>query len=315
MSAPPSSRSYRETIGKLLRGLPDRYASETYEGAVQAVLLLAAGMAIFVTLAIGAIFLLNAVDFFSQVSPVHFYTTTVWSPVIRGLYGVLPLMAATFVIAAGSAMVGLPLGLGAAVYMHEYAPPRVRAVMKPTLEILAGVPTVVWGLFAIITIAPLMRRALGADLFAGIDGIVTIGIMIVPMVSSLSEDALSAVPRKIRNGALALGATRLEVTGRVMVPAALSGILASFLLAVSRAIGETMIVLMVTGLRARLTFNPLEAMRTMTAEIAMKSFGDLPVGSLEYQSIFAVGVTLFVITLAFNFLSRWLRTRFQEVYD
>lgn len=310
----PGEGSYRQSIGRLLRGLPSRYASTTYEDIVRLALLLAAATAILATLAIAAVFLVNAVIFFSQISPIDFFTGLVWSPVIRGLYGVIPLLNGTFLVAAGAAGFGLPVGLAAAVYMHEYAPPRVREVLKPTLEILAGIPTVVYGFFALLIIAPTLSRYLGANFLSGMNGILTIGIMIIPMVSSLSDDALSAVPRKLRDGALALGATRFETVTRVMVPAALSGIIASFILAVSRAVGETMIVTMVVGSRARLTLNPLEAMHTLTAEIAIKSLGDLPVGSLEYQSIFALGITLFAITLVMNLVSRWFLSRFREVY-
>lgn len=315
MSQPALSRSYRETIGRLLGSLPSRYASSAYERLIAYALFVAAALAILVTLAIGAVFLVNALIFFSEVSPVEFFTGLRWSPVIRGVYGVIPLLAGTFIVAGGAALIGLPIGLGAAIYMHEYAPTQVRDVMKPVLEILAGVPTVVWGFFALLVIAPALQSYFGADFLSGMNAILAIGIMIIPMVSSLSEDALSAVPRRIRDGALALGATRLEAMGRVMVPAALSGILASFVLAVSRAIGETMIVTMVVGGLPILELNPLRSMNTLTAEIATKSLGDLPVGSLEYQSIFALGITLFVITLVMNLVSRRLLRRFREVYE
>lgn len=315
MSQPAPTQSYRETIRSLLRGLSTRYASSTYERLIASVLFVAAGLAVFVSLAIGAIFLFNAVIFFEDVHPFEFFTGLRWSPVIRGLYGVVPLLTGTFIVAGGAALIGLPVGLGAAIYMHEYAPRRVRAVMKPVLEILAGVPTVVWGFFALLVIAPALRSYLGAEFLNATNAIIAIGIMIIPMVSSLSEDALSAVPRKIRDGSLALGATRLETVVRVMVPAALSGILASYILAVSRAIGETMIVTMVVGNLSVLELNPLRSMNTLTAEIAIKSLGDLPVGSLEYQSIFALGITLFAITLLMNLISRRLLRRFREVYE
>ncbi len=312
----PSSKDAvgRQRIRELLGYLIPTRASSRLELVIRSVLFVAAGLAVFVTLAIFLVLLFNAASFFSQVSLWDFVTGTRWSPVIRGEFGVLPLLSGTFLVAFGASLIGLPIGLAAAIYMHEYAPPRVRAVLKPTLEILAGIPTVVYGLFALLVIAPALQDWFGADFFNAMNGILVVGIMIIPMVSSLSEDALSAVPRALRDGALAIGATRFEATARVTVPAALSGILASFVLAVSRAVGETMIVTMAVGATPRILLDPFRSMETLTAEIAIKSLGDLPVGSLEFQSIFALGIALFVITLLMNFLSTRLLARFREEY-
>lgn len=309
------TEGYRGVIRRLLRALRPRYPSSIFEFLIYVVLFVAAAWAIFVTLSIVGIFISNAYEFFTKVSIIDFFTGLEWSPVISGLYGVVPLLNGTFLVAAGAAGIGLPLGLASAIYMHEYAPERVRAILKPTLEILAGIPTVVYGFFALLIVAPFTQQVLGGEFPAALNAMIIIGIMIIPMISSLSEDALSAVPRRLRDGALALGATRLETVSKVMVPAAISGITASFILAVGRAVGETMVVVMVAGLRGNLGLNPLEGFLTLTAEIANKSLGDLPVGTVEYQSIFALGITLFIITLIMNLVSRKMMQRFREVYD
>lgn len=285
------------------------------ERLVESTLFLAAIIAILATLAILFIFLSNAYVFFLHVSPAEFFLGTRWSPVIHGAFGFLPLLWGTLMIAVGASLVGLPLGLGAAIYMYEYAPPRARAILKPTLEVLAGIPTVVLGFFALIFIGPILQDLFGADFFNALNGILVIGILIVPLVASLSEDAMSAVPRGLRDGALAMGSTRLEALGRVVLPAASSGIFASFFLAIGRAMGETMIVVMATGASPRFTFNPLESIQTIQTEIALRSLGDLPVGSVEYLSIFALGLVLFAITFAITATSGHLGRRFREVYQ
>ncbi|MDX1534334.1 MAG: phosphate ABC transporter permease subunit PstC [Thermoplasmata archaeon] len=315
MARGTSSGGYRAAIRSLLKPLIVRYPSVFSESAIYVLLFSAAAVSIFVTLAIAFIFLSNSVVFFSFVNPLDFFLGLVWSPEIQGLYGVVPLVWGTLFIAAGAAGIGLPVGLGVAVYLHEYAPGRVRDLLKPTLEILAAVPTIVYALFALLVIAPALQALFNADFFNGANAMIVIGVMIIPMVASLSEDALSAVPRRLRDGSLALGATRLETMGRVMIPAALSGVLASFLLALSRAVGETMVVLLVTGNRPEITLNLFESMATLTTEIAARALGDLPVGSVEYLSIFALGTTLFIFTLTANLISVRLRRRFREVYD
>lgn len=315
MSAGSHRESERARAKKALASLPEQAAWELGEILVKAGLFLAAAFAIFATLAIVWSLLFDALSFFAQVSILEFYTGTVWSPDIRGLYGVLPLVVGTFMIAGGSALIGIPLGLSAAIYLREYAPLRLREIIKPILEVLAGIPTIVYGFFALLTISPLLQAWFGADFFNGANAIIVIGIMIIPMVSSLSEDALTAVPVDLRDGALALGATRFEAMSRVVVPSAFSGVAASFLLAFSRAIGETMVVLIVGGQNTTVSFDIMRQMTTMAAYIARRAQGDVATGTVLFQSLFAVGFTLFLITLAFNVMSDYLRARFREVYE
>ena len=260
----------------------------------------------------------DPVAFFREVSPVEFLTSTKWTPLfIEKHFGILPLLTGSMLIAAGAAAVALPLGLAAAIYLSEYAAPRLRSILKPVLEILAGVPTVVYGYFALTFVTPHIIRPLfpNADYYNALSAAVVMGIMIIPLVSSLSEDAMTAVPRALREGAYALGATRFEVATRTVLPAALSGIVASFILAVSRAIGETMIVAIAAGATPNLTLNPLESVQTMTAYIVQVSMGELTFGSTEYQTIFAVGLTLFALTLLMNIASIFVLRRFREVYE
>jgi phosphate transport system permease protein len=229
---------------------------------------------------------------------------------------VLPLVAGTVVVSLWAALVALPFGLGAAIYLSEYARDRTRKILKPTLEVLAGIPTVVYGYFALTAIAPLLQRLGVQDgVFSALAAALVLGVMLIPTVASVSEDAMAAVPRDLRDGAYALGSNRMQVALRVVVPAAISGIIASFVLAISRAVGETMIVLIAAGGQPNWSFNPLEAMQTMTAFIAATGQGDVPTGSIEYKTIFAVGATLFVITLVMNLFSIRLVRRFREVYE
>jgi phosphate transport system permease protein len=225
-------------------------------------------------------------------------------------------MAGSFVVAAGSAVIAVPVGLLSAIFLSEYAGRRLRGVLKPLLEILAGIPTVVYGYFALTFITPLLRAVFPqTEIFNAASAAIVVGIMIVPTVSSLSEDALRAVPDALREGAYGLGATRMEVSLRVVVPSALSGILASFLLGLSRAVGETMAVAIAAGNMPNLTLDALRSIQTMTAYIVQASLGDTPHGSVGYQTIFAVGMTLFLITLAMNVLSQWVLARFREEYQ
>ena len=225
-------------------------------------------------------------------------------------------MAGSFVVAAGAAVLAVPVGLLSAIYLSEYAGLRLRGVLKPVLEILAGIPTVVYGYFALTFITPLLRSVFPAtEIFNAASAAIVVGIMIVPTVSSLSEDALRAVPDALREGAYGLGATKMEVSLRVVVPSALSGIIASFILGLSRAVGETMAVAIAAGNMPNLTLNALESMQTMTAYIVQASLGDTPHGSVGYQTIFAVGMTLFLITLGMNVLSQWVLARFREEYQ
>ncbi|MEK6987220.1 MAG: phosphate ABC transporter permease subunit PstC [Candidatus Thermoplasmatota archaeon] len=300
---------------KVLASLEPKWVWERGETLVRVVLFLAAAFAVLVTLAIFLALIFDAVAFFEVVNPIDFYTGTVWSPDIREVFGVLPLLAGTLIIAGGACLIGIPLGLSAAIYLREYAPARVREVVKPVLEVLAGIPTIVYGLFALLAVAPLLRVWFGASFFNGANAIIVIGILIIPLVSSLSEDALTAVPVDLRDGALALGATKLEATTRVLLPAALSGVGSSFILAFSRAVGETMIVLIVAGQNTDLTFNIFGQMTTLAGWAAKRTTGDVAVGETVYLALFAVGFTLFVVTLLLNLASDALRARFREAYE
>ena len=260
----------------------------------------------------------------TRVGIFDFLTGTNWSPLFKpyrevGLsFGVLPLVAGTFLVAAVAGIVSLGLGIGAAVFLSEYAPDRVRTIIKPILEVLARIPTVVYGYFALLTIGPALRFVIGDDnlgTFSALSAGLVMGIMIMPMVTTLSEDAMISVPRSLRDAAYALGATRFEVATKVVVPAALSGIVSSFILAVSRAVGETMIVYLAAGGRPNLTFNPLEAVQAMTAFIVNVALGDTPHGEIEYYTIFVVGLLLFLITLVMNILGRWVVQRFRQQYE
>ena len=270
-----------------------------------------------ITLGIVVVLLRETLGFFSEVSPAEFFFGTEWTPLFQNpRFGVLPLMAGSFVVAAGAAVIAVPVGLLSAIYLSEYSGPRLRGVLKPVLEILAGIPTVVYGYFALTFITPLLRTVFPAtEIFNAASAAIVVGIMIVPTVSSLSEDALRAVPTALREGAYGLGATKMEVSLRVVVPSALSGIIASFILGLSRAVGETMAVAIAAGNMPNLTLNAFESMQTMTAYIVQASLGDTPHGSIGYQTIFAVGMTLFLITLAMNVFSQWLLARFREEYE
>ncbi|MES3161434.1 MAG: phosphate ABC transporter permease subunit PstC [Halorubrum sp.] len=252
----------------------------------------------------------------AQVTVAEFLFGTEWSPIIRPRsYGILPLMWGTMLIVVGSALIALPVGTATAIYLSEYANRRVRAVVKPTLEILAGIPTIVYGFFALSFITPLIQRFFpDTGTFNVAAGAIVVGVMIIPMVSSLSEDAMSAVPDDLRNAAYGLGATKFEVSTGVVFPASLSGIMASYILAISRAIGETMAVTLAVGMQPNVTLNPLEPAQTMTAYMVQIGISDVSVGSIGYQSLFAVGLVLFVMTLGMNLLSLWVKSRYQEAY-
>jgi phosphate transport system permease protein len=283
-----------------------------------ALLLFGCGLiSVLTTVGIVVVLVTESAGFFRQVPIAEFLTGTRWSPMYSEQhFGILPLLNGTLLIAAGSMLIALPVGLTSAIYLSEYASPRVRGVIKPILEVLAGIPTVVYGYFALTFVTPLIRIVFpGTGIFNAASGAIVVGIMIIPMVASLSEDALSAVPRSLREAAYGLGATRVEVSTRVVVPAALSGIVASFILAISRAIGETMAVTLAAGATPRMTLNFLESIQTMTAYIVQVSLGETPHGTLEYSTIFAVGLVLFLITLAMNLLSQRITRRFREVYE
>jgi phosphate transport system permease protein len=248
---------------------------------------------------------------------IEFLTTTTWQPSI-GQFGVVPLVNATLMTSFFAMVIALPLGLSAAIYLSEYASPRSRSIFKPILEVLAGIPTVVYGYFALTFMTPLLRQVFGSgqvDIYNTLSAGLVMGIMILPTISSMSEDALSAVPRSLREAAFGLGATRLETAVQVVLPAALSGIIAAFIIGISRAVGETMIVAVAAGSGPNFTLNPFEAAETMTGYIARISGGDLGYDTPDYNSIFAIGLLLFLLTLGLNVISRKLVKRFREVYE
>jgi phosphate transport system permease protein len=258
-----------------------------------------------------------AVQFFQHVDVFDYLTGTRWAPLFQPQsFGVLPLMVGTLSTTFWACVVALPFGLGAAIFLSEYAADRTRRILKPALELLAGIPTVVYGYFALTFLTPLMRDVgLHAEIFNALSAGLVMGIMILPTVASLSDDAMTAVPMALREGAYGLGASKLQVSTRVVVPGALSGIVASFVLGISRAFGETMIVAIAAGAQPQIVFNPLEAIQTMSAYIAAIGIGDVPTGSIEYKTIFAVGATLFVATFLMNMLSIRLVRRYREVYE
>ena len=289
----------------------------TIERVIETALFLAAAASILVT--VGIIFVLAAetVAFFREVSIVEFLTGTTWTPLFSSQhFGVLPLVAGTVLVSAIAMALALPAGLLSAIYLSEYAPARMRRVVKPLLEILAGIPSVVYGYFALLFVTPALQTVLpGLAAFNALSAGLVMGVMILPMVASLSEDALRGVPDRLREGSYALGATQAETILRVLLPAAFSGISAAVILAVSRAIGETMVVAIAAGLQPRMTLNPLEPIEAMTAYIVQVSLGDTPAGTIEYRTIFAVGALLFVGTFLLNVASLWLRERYREEYS
>ncbi|MEX2646067.1 MAG: phosphate ABC transporter permease subunit PstC [Gaiellaceae bacterium] len=287
------------------------------EGVVKGALALCALVSIATTIGIVAALLEPSLEFFREVSVVDFFTGTDWAPLFEpSRFGVLPLIVGTLSVTFWAVVVAVPFGLGAAIYLSEYARPGVRKVLKPALEVLAGVPTVVYGYFALVTFTPFLRSlGLEVQIFNAFSAGVVMGIMIIPTVASISEDAMNAVPQTLRDGAYALGSNKLEVSVRIVVPAAISGIVASFVLGISRAVGETMIALLAAGQLAQLTFLPFEPVETMTAFIAATGIGDVPTGSIEYKTIFAVGLTLFVMTLAMNLIAIRLVRKYREVYE
>jgi phosphate transport system permease protein len=287
---------------------------------IQGLLVLCALLSVATTVGIVVALAEPTIEFFGEVPIGDFYTGTEWSPLFADpKFGVLPLVTATLTTTFWALVVCIPFGLGSAIYLSEYAHDRTRRILKPILEVLAGIPTVVYGFFALTFLTPLLQDIwfLGQEpgVFNALSAGLVMGVMILPTVASLSEDAMAAVPQGLRQGAFALGATKLKVSTRVVVPAALSGIVASFVLGISRAVGETMIVLIAAGGTPNLTFSPTEAMQTMTAFIAAAGLGDQPTGSIGYQTLFAVGATLFVMTFVMNIFSIRLVRKYREVYE
>lgn len=295
-----------------------RAVTRIKERGIEALLLACALVSVATTAAIIYSLTTESVTFFKEVSPWAFFTGTRWAPLIEPRsFGVLPLVAGTLLVAFGALLVAIPIGLGSAIFLSEFATPWLKSIAKPVLEILAGVPTVVYGYFALTFITPKLLKPIfsSIEVFNAASAAIACGIMIIPTICSLCDDALRAVPRTLREGAYALSATKFEVSTRVVLPAAMSGVVAAILLALGRAIGETMIVLMSAGGMPNLTANPLEGVQTMSAYIAQISIGDTPAGTTEYQTIFAVGVTLFLFTFAINIFARLVMRRFREVYE
>lgn len=279
-------------------------------------LLLCALSSIFITASIVFILFYEAVGFFRDVSVLEFLTGRQWTPLFaQPKFGILPLVTGTFLVTSIAVMVALPIGLIVAIYLSEYAPHKIREVAKPILEILAAVPTVVYGYFALLFLTPILQKFI-PDLsgFNALSPGIIMGIMIIPYVSSVSEDSMKAVPMHIREGSYAMGATKFQTSFKVIIPAAFSGIAAAFIIGISRAIGETMVVAIAAGMMPNLTLNPIEPIQTLTAYIVGISLGDVPHGTIEYKTIFAAGITLFLMTLSLNILGFWFRRRIREVY-
>lgn len=277
-------------------------------------LTLCALISVITTIAIVVTLLVETFSFFKEVSIFEFLTGNKWAPLFEPKhFGILPLLSGTLMVTVISGALAIPTGLASAIYLSEFASEKTRRIIKPTLEVLAGIPTVVYGFFAITFITPIIRYFFPeADFFNALSASIVMGIMLIPMVSSLSEDAMVAVPKSLREAGFALGSTRLEVATKIVVPAAFSGIIASFILALSRAIGETMIVALAAGASPKLTLNPLESIQTMTGYIVQVSLGDTPYGTIEYKTIFAVGMSLFVITFIMNIISQYIVKRHRE---
>ncbi|HAF39928.1 MAG: phosphate ABC transporter permease subunit PstC [Gammaproteobacteria bacterium] len=276
-----------------------------------------AAISVLTTLAVVGVLSVETFYFFQQVPASDFLFGTRWTPLLEPKsYGILPLLFGTTLIVIGAAIVALPVGLACAIYLSEYAGNRTRDLVKPILEILAGIPTIVYGFFAITFVTPILRTLIpSTEVFNAASAGIVVGIMVLPMVASLCDDALRAVPNALRDGAYSLGATSFEVTARIVVPASLSGIFAAFVLAISRAIGETMAVTLAAGATPNLTLNPLESIQTMTAYIVQVSLGDTPAGTLSYQTLFAVGAVLFSMTLVLNLIANAIMNRYRDVYE
>ena len=289
------------------------------ERVIEVLLLLATVLGVITTAGIVLVLAFQTFEFFLEVSPVEFFTGTKWSAGIRPFaWGVLPLISGTLLVAGIAMLIAVPLGLLSAVLLADYASPRVRTIVKPLLETIAGIPTIVFGFFAINFLAPqVLQPLLGKSnigIFSALAGGIVVGLLVTPLIASISEDAMRAVPRGMREGAYAMGATKFEVVRKVVFPAAVSGIMASIILAASRAIGETMAVSLAVGDKPQLTLDPTESVQTMTAFIAQIAIGETAQGSIQFKSLFAVAATLFVMTLVLNTLSAWVVRRFRTVY-
>ncbi|MBM4278844.1 MAG: phosphate ABC transporter permease subunit PstC [Deltaproteobacteria bacterium] len=286
------------------------------ERGIEFSLLLSALSSIFITLSIVFILLYEALGFFKDVSIWEFLTGKQWTPLFaQPKFGILPLVTGTLLVTGIAVAVALPVGLIVAIYLSEYAPFRIKEVAKPILELLAAVPTVVYGYFALLFLTPILQKFIpNLSGFNALSPGIIMGIMIIPYVSSVSEDSMKAVPMHIREGSYAMGATKFQTAFKVIIPSAFSGIAAAFIIGISRAIGETMVVAIAAGMMPNLTLNPLEPIQTLTAYIVGVSLGDVPHGTVEYKTIFAAGITLFFMTLSLNILGFWFRRKIREVY-
>lgn len=302
------------------RWRPHSRGQRVREAIIEFSLLCCGLLSIGITVTIAGVVLYGSVQFFldPKVSVWYFFTGTEWSAGFEGArYGIPPLLAGTVLVAAIAALLALPIGLTTAIYLSEYARPRLRQLIKPALEVLAGIPTVVYGYFALTAVTPFLAHFVPGlqEPHNQLSGGIVVGLMILPMVASLSEDAIRSVPRSLREAAYALGANKVETSVKVVVPAALSGILASFLLALSRAVGETMAVSLACGDRPHLTLDPREGIATMTSFIVRIAQGDVPHGSTDFNSLFAVAGTLFLMTLLMNIVAQWVLGRYRQVYQ
>jgi len=308
-----ASADIAASAGPKLRAKRRRYGEDVVKGVLAVCALISVATTVGIVIAL----FVPAFEFFQDISIVDFLTGANWAPLFEPAhFGVLQLVSGTLLVTAVAAVVALPLGLGSAIFLSEYASDRTRGFLKPALEILAGIPTIVFGYFALTFMTPLLRDiGIQVDIFNTLSAGLVLGVYLIPTVASLSEDAMGAVPRDLRDGAYALGSTKMQVATRIVVPAAVSGIVASFVLGISRAIGETMIVLIAMGQQPNLTADPREAAEAMTAFIAATGAGDVPTGSLEYKTIFAVGATLFLMTFVMNIFAIRLVRKYREVYE
>lgn len=296
--------------------LDKQFSDDLREKLIEAILLSCGLVSVFTTFGIVFIIFQVTFEFFQQVSLAEFFLDTKWTPLFAERhFGVWPLINGTFLTTAIAMFVAVPLGLASAIYLAEYAKPKVASILRPAVELLSGVPTVVYGYFALLFVTPLLRQFFPLEIFNALSAGLMMGIMIMPTVSSISLDSIRAVPNSLREGSYALGLTKLETISKVILPAALSGITASIILGISRAVGETMTVLIAAGQEPKMTLNPLEAISTMTAYMAQISGGDSPRGSVNFKTLYAVGAVLFLITLALNIVSYWVTNRFKEKYD
>jgi phosphate transport system permease protein len=311
-----ANTNFRDELNQEYPESLDKNVFEDIKEKIIEVILFACGLVSILT-TFGIVFIIFQVtfEFFQQVSFAQFFLDTRWTPLFADRhFGVWPLICGTVLITAIAMLVAIPLGLSSAIYLSEYASPKTAAILRPAVELLAGVPTVVYGYFALLFVTPFLRTFLPLEIFNALSAGLMMGIMIIPTVGSISLDAIQAVPRALREGAYAMGVTKLEVIGTVVLPAALSGIAASIILGISRAIGETMTVLIAAGQEPKLTLNAFESVSTMTAYMAQISGGDSPRGSINYKTLYAVGAVLFLMTLSLNIVSHWIAKRFKEKY-